>query len=145
MKQVILMGLFLACTLLAARKAHADAALDKALQISAHKYNVPLKILRAIAQVETKMGTTRLLHRNSNGTYDFGPLQINTVNWQTTCKHLNVATLQGNTDCGALILSQHKRAASYDAQWWARYNSKTPSVKAKYAQRVYAALNRGSN
>ncbi len=138
MKSKLLMGLYLAIVLLAVHNARADE-----FDTAARTYNVPVKVLRAIAQVESR-GNMKALRKNNNGSYDFGILQINSIHWQTTCRHFNVATKQGNINCGAYLLSKHAKYAKADPLWAARYHSKTPSLKAAYnlkLKRAIASLN----
>lgn len=142
--QILKLGLLTMFILLAAHAAKADAKLDKAIVSAAKKHNVPVRILRAIATVESNYGKNAVLRKNKNGTYDAGPLQINSIHWATTCKHYNVSTLQGNANCAALLLKQHQNHARTDQAWFARYHSRTPSLKFKYAKKVSKILSKDS-
>lgn len=139
MKRTFLMGLFLCCILLAVHKAQANEV-DTAIAKAAHKYSIDVRLMRAIASVETNMGASSLLRRNKNGTYDLGLYQINSVNWPL-CKHLDLISAQGNAECAALILARHKHA-SKGATYWTAYHSKTPSRAAQYEARVRKVLQR---
>lgn len=46
---------------------------------SAYEYHVPAKLIIAVLNVER--GRAGVAHRNKNGTYDLGPMQINTSWW----------------------------------------------------------------
>jgi len=129
------MGLFLAAILLAAHRAQGDE-----FDVAARSYGVPVKVLRAIAQVESR-NKHQSLRKNKNGTYDFGIMQINSTHWQVECRHLNVATVQGNVNCGALLLSVAYKHRLSDPNWPGRYHSKTPSRKSQYATLVRNILN----
>jgi hypothetical protein len=88
--------------------------------------------MRAIAHLESSGGRATGLQKNSNGTYDLGPFQINSVHWSTTCKIYDVRTDLGNTLCAARILAGHQRHAKVDPYWAARFHSRTPALKYKY-------------
>lgn len=142
--QTLKLGLLMAAILLAAKLAQASD-LDRAIVKAAWTYKVPVRILRAIATVESSFGKQAVLRKNRNGTYDTGALQINSIHWQYSCKHLDVATLQGNVNCGALLLAQHQRHAKTDSNWFARFHSKTPSLKSQYSTKVKKVLQLQSN
>lgn len=139
--RVLIMGLYVACILLAMQRADASD-LDRAILKAAKTYRVPPQVLRAIAHIESSSGRNSKLRKNRNHTYDAGPMQINSVHWGTTCRHLDVSTLDGNVSCGALILSGHYKYASRDRDWMGRYHSKTVSLKHKYATKVRNILQR---
>ena len=108
------------------------------IQSVSKKYNVKMSHLLKIAYVESrfKQDAVRV---NTNGTIDVGMFQINSIHFDTTCKGLDVLKLQGNAECAAKILKSHSKHSSKDAQWIARYHSKTPSLKAKYYQKLNRA------
>lgn len=135
------MGLFLCTTLLAVHKAH-SSELDIAILKAAKKYNIDAHLMRAIATVETNMGTTALLRHNQNGTIDVGVFQINSVNFKT-CKHLDVLTVRGNAECAGLLLAQHKHSYKGTLPYWTAYHSKTPSKARFYEAQVRRALFKG--
>lgn len=138
------LGLLLCTVLLATFKARAQSVaknkLDAAIVRVAKKHNVPVRILRAIATVESSYGANSKLRKNTNGTYDAGPLQINSIHWSKSCRHLNIATTEGNAECAAVLLSEHQKYAGTDAAWFARYHSKTPSLKSQYETKVRKIL-----
>lgn len=133
--QILKLGALIAAILLAAHHAKADLRLDRALARAASKHKVPVQVLRAIATVESSYGANVKLRKNRNGTYDAGPLQINSVHWSTTCRAYDIATVEGNANCGALLLSKALRHKS-DPNAVGRYHSKTVSLKYKYAQKI---------
>ncbi|WP_142889928.1 lytic transglycosylase domain-containing protein, partial [Klebsiella pneumoniae] len=84
-----------------------------------------------------KVGT---FSRNTNGTYDIGPMQINSSNLPEIKKHFPTVTWR--------VLAYDACASFWVGTWWlyrkivdrkgnvfegiADYNSKTPKVRAKY-------------
>lgn len=85
-----------------------------------------------IAYVESRF-KVNAVRVNTNGTTDVGLFQVNSIHWTSTCKGLDVFSIQGNTECAARIILKHKKSAShFDTSWLGRYHSKTPSRKAKY-------------
>jgi soluble lytic murein transglycosylase-like protein len=50
--------------------------LDKCFEIAANRYQIPSKLLKAIARTETKMNPVSV-GINNNRTYDIGLMQIN--------------------------------------------------------------------
>lgn len=138
MRRIVFMGIFLYITLAAAHKARANEV-DIAIAKAAHKYNLDVRLMRAIANVETNMGTTKLIRQNKNGTIDVGVFQINTVSFKL-CKDLNILLMQGNADCAARILAHHKRTYRGQFPYWVAYHSKTPSRAAQYEARVRKVL-----
>jgi soluble lytic murein transglycosylase-like protein len=137
--QVLKLGLLVGAILLAAHHAKADLKLDQALAKAARKHSVPIQVLRAVATIESSYGKRAVLRKNKNGSYDTGPMQINSVHWNTTCKQYDVSTLQGNANCGALLLSKALKHKA-DPQAVGRYHSKTPSLKSKYETKVRKIL-----
>lgn len=111
--------------------------LSLAIMNASALYGVDPRLLRAIAHVESSSGHNSKLRKNTNGTYDVGPFQINSVHWTTTCRRLDVSTLQGNAGCAALLLS---RIPKRDPNWYGAYHSKTPSLKLKYANKIKVFL-----
>ena len=63
-------------------------ALASCLILAAQTYNVPPAVLYGIYKVEG--GKVGMANRNTNGTYDLGPMQINTVWLKELTKHWRV-------------------------------------------------------
>lgn len=114
------------------------------LMIAAQTYQVPPQVLVGILHVEG--GRIGQQVKNTNGTYDLGPMQINTIwvpelakNWKVSektaakwlrddgCTNVNVA---------AWILRQHLTETKSLAQAVANYHSRTPLLGAKYKRKV---------
>lgn len=134
MKYIILtfiMGCFLTICDASEQGPSKDAV--KAIYKAATKYDVDAQDLVRIAFVESrfKVDAKRV---NPNGTIDYGMFQINSVHWTTTCKGLDIMTLEGNAFCAAKLLSSAMRHAGKDKQWIGRYHSNTPKRKRFYAK-----------
>jgi hypothetical protein len=110
--------------------------LKQAIDSAAKVYSVDPRDLQRIAFVEGSWKLHPKDRRNANGTIDTGPFQVNSVHWNTTCKHMNVRTTLGNAMCAAKLLRSHKKFSHVDSEWVGRYHSKTPSRKIKYAQKL---------
>lgn len=114
------------------------------LMLAAQTYQVPPQVLVGILHAEG--GRIGQQVSNTNGTYDLGPMQINSIwipelakNWKVSkqtawvwlrddgCTNVNVA---------AWILRQHLSQTGSLAKAVANYHSKTPSKGGPYKRRV---------
>ena len=144
--------LVMALALVAAGAARADAnrdTLSRCLSGAAQRYDVPADILVLIYLNEG--GTLGKASRNSNGTHDLGPFQINDTWLARLARHWDVppplarALLLGqfcaNADAAAWILRLNLDDAGGD-MWEAvgLYHSATPDLKRAYLTRVYRHL-----
>jgi hypothetical protein len=120
-------------------------SLDLEIESAARKYNIDARIMKAILQIESSGGSNVKLRHNSNGTYDIGPFQINSIHWNTTCKAYDLTTDKGNTRCAAKLLAKHKKHKTRDPMWAARYHSRTPSLKLKYYKKITKVLKQQSD
>lgn len=109
-------------------------------------YGINPMVLRSIAKVEsnTKPDT---VNKNSNGTYDVGLMQINTI-WKNTLgkerwSHLGDACY--NTKTGAWILASCINKYGYNWKAIGCYNSQTPEKSEIYAKKVFNQLERLKN
>lgn len=109
---------------------------------AAQTYNLPIRGL--IALWLTEGGRTGMQNLNKNETYDFGPMQINTVWADKLAKDFNVTSEMLTKDfCWSV------KAASYilryeinlaGGNFWegvGHYHSRTDSLKKAYIERVY--------
>lgn len=124
---------FAAYSAVAADTSKPSKAAIKAIVKAANKYGIDAQDLVKIGYVESrfKQDAVRV---NTNGTVDTGMFQVNSVHWSTTCKGLDVTTLQGNAYCAAKIISGHAKHADTDANWLGRYHSKTKAKKLQYVE-----------
>lgn len=101
---------------------------------------IPMLVLFGILKQEG--GKPGMMNRNSNGSYDLGPMQINTI-WLPFFEKRGVSgELLKNNGCiniaaGAVILKEYIDDADGDvwkAVGW--YHSKTPFRSSKYREKI---------
>lgn len=120
------------------------------LMMAAQHYSVPPAVLIGIYQVEG--GRVGQEVSNTNGTYDLGPMQINTI-WlpQLAAKWgVSVPTARKwvrddactNVGVAAWILRNHLNETGDLTQAIGNYHSKTPKFGTIYKRRVIASLYR---
>ena len=138
MKQALLTVAAILSALLAAGPAHADC-FDEAARYQ--KVN-PL-ILRAIAWQESH-NRPDALHKNANGSTDYGLMQINSVHLPTLAQY-GISTNTLMEPCkNVYIAAWHLRQQmnKYGNTWQAvgAYHSETPTLRDQYAQQIVAIL-----
>jgi len=107
------------------------------------QYSINPQILRAIAKVESNYNP-EAVNRNTNGTFDFGVMQINSI-WASTLgeeRWNELGNACTNIKTGAMILSTCIAKYGYNWQAIGCYNSQTPKKRDKYARRVFNQLQR---
>lgn len=121
------------------------------LMIAAQSYQVPPAVLYGIYQVEGgKVG--QAVGPNKNGTYDLGPMQINTLWVPVLAKHWGVPERQAqrlirddactNVNVAAWILRNNLDESGSLGKAIAHYHSRTPSIGANYKRKVITAMRR---
>ena len=140
---------WLAALLLAwscAAQANTDPEANACLDMAAQHYNIHKEILSAVLAVEG--GRLGMKKRNNNGSYDIGPMQINST-WLPELRRRGISEYNVTYDyctnilVGAWILArelQNNGASRSTAEYWqavGRYNSRTPYYNARYAVRVW--------
>lgn len=107
------------------------------------RYRVSAQILRSISRVESG-GNPAAFHRNANGSFDIGHMQINSVWLPTLAKYgINQDRLTNpcvNTHVGAWILANNFQRLGYGWNAVGAYNAKSPNKAAAYARKVAANL-----
>ena len=107
------------------------------------QYGINPQILRAIAKVESNFNP-RAVNKNSNGTFDFGLMQINS-SWAATLgkeRWNSLGDACSNTKTGAWILSMCMNKYGYTWKAIGCYNSQTPGKRDKYSRMVFDQLQR---
>ncbi len=118
------------------------------LLLAAQTYNIPPAVMIGIMTVEG--GKVGQAVKNTNDTYDLGPMQINTL-WvpqlarfwgvsERTAKHWIQNDACTNLGVSAWILRQHMNETKSLSKSIAYYNSRTPSIGGKYRKKVYNAM-----
>jgi len=114
------------------------------LMIAAQTYSVPPQVLVGILHVEG--GRIGQQVANKNGSYDLGPMQINTIwlpelakNWGVSQKVAHKWLRDDgctNVNVAAWILRQHLVETGSLAKAVAQYHSRTPSKGSSYKAKV---------
>lgn len=108
---------------------------------AAREFKLPLELVYGMLMTEG--GKVGMFRRNTNGTVDHGPMQINTV-WLKTFGDFGVTQKRLawdgclNVRVGSWILKKH--IIQSGGNIWkgvAKYHSKTPSLGRKYQYKVY--------
>ena len=130
-----------------------NAVVATCLMMAAQNYNVPPAVMLGIMHVEGgKVG--QAVGPNTNGTYDLGPMQVNTM-WAKTLSgywKVNYSTAMSmikddpciNVHVAAWILRQRLNESGNLTLAIAHYHSKTPKFGYVYARKVIGAMRRMS-
>lgn len=120
--------------------------------VAAQNYAIPPSVLIGILHVEG--GKVGQQVRNSNGTYDLGPMQINTLWTKELAKEWHVSRLAAhrmirddactNINVAAWIFRRNLNEAKSLSKAIAWYNSRTPHIGYKYRKKVIAAMKKNS-
>jgi len=103
------------------------------------RYGISPNLLYAISKGESSFNPIAINY-NTNGSYDYGLMQINS-SWEPTLRKLGIpwGTLANpctNVMVGAWVLSQCIRDYGYTWPAVGCYNSRTPSKRDRYAARI---------
>jgi soluble lytic murein transglycosylase-like protein len=127
------------------------SVLATCLLMAAQTYNVPPAVMLGIMHVEGgRVG--QAVGPNSNGSYDLGPMQINTLWVPKLAKHWRVSTNVAyrmvkddgcvNVNVAAWILRQKLNESGNLTLAIAHYHSRTPRYGYSYARKVIGAMRR---
>ena len=110
-----------------------------------NRYGISPNLLYAISKGESNFNPFAVNH-NSNGSYDYGLMQINS-SWEPTLRKLGIpwGTLADpctNVMVGAWVLSQCIQDYGYTWSAVGCYNSRTPSKRDRYAARIARIIGR---
>lgn len=128
-----------------------DHVFATCLMIAASSYQVPPAVLFGIHEVEGgKVG--QAVGPNKNGTYDLGPMQINTLWVPVLAKHWKVSERRAlhllkndactNANVAAWILKNNLEETKSLSKAIAYYHSRTPHIGYKYKRKVVEAMRR---
>lgn len=122
--------------------------LTACLMMAAQTYSIPPAVMVGIYNVEG--GKVGQQVYNTNGTYDLGPMQINTLWLPKLANHWGVSEVTAkkwvrddvctNMGVSAWILRQHLEETGSLAQAIAHYHSRTPDRGQNYRRKVVAAM-----
>lgn len=120
------------------------------LFLAAQSYSVPPAVLVGIMEVEG--GQVGQAVRNKNGSYDLGPMQINTIWIPELAEHWGVSEPVAkqwvrddactNMNVAAWILRQHIDETGSLGQAISHYHSRTPYYGVTYKRKVVSAMRR---
>ncbi len=123
-------------------------ALAVCIFAASQTYAVPPSVILGVLQVEG--GRVGMASKNTNGSYDLGPMQINTLWVPQLARHWNVPEKKPhqlarddaciNIGVGAWILRTKMNEAGSLYKGIAHYHSATPHLGQKYRQKVLAAM-----
>lgn len=121
--------------------AHPEVSYSFCFEEAGHEYNISPLLLWSIAKNESGFNPTAV-GRNTNGSFDYGVMQINSIWAQTLGKERwnALADPCTNVRTGAWILSQCIDKYGYNWTAVGCYNSQTPSKRDKYAARIEAEV-----
>jgi soluble lytic murein transglycosylase-like protein len=108
-------------------------------------YGIAPRLLWTISKGESNFNPAAVNH-NTNGSYDFGLMQINS-SWAPTLRKRGIswealADPCTNVKVGAWVLAQCVRDYGYTWSAVGCYNSRTPSKRDRYAARIARLLSR---
>jgi soluble lytic murein transglycosylase-like protein len=113
---------------------------------AAKEYNVPVDILRSIAEVESNRNPLAVGY-NKDGTIDYGLMQINS-SWYGKLGHQMWADLTvdvcSNVKAGAWILSQCIKTYGNTPEAIGCYHAVSPEKRMRYARKVLGTFKQAS-
>lgn len=122
----------------------ASKILAACLMLASQTYSIPPAVMVGIYKAEG--GKVGQEVKNTNGSYDLGPMQINTIWMPELAKKWGVSEETArkwvrddactNVSVSAWILQQHIEETNSLSQAIAYYNSRTPRHGSKYKKRV---------
>jgi soluble lytic murein transglycosylase-like protein len=112
---------------------------------TAQRFDLPVLLLETILEVEG--GTVGEVSKNTNNTYDIGPMQINSIWLEEFMPYVTPTQILYNgcvnVQIGAWILRSNINRAKGD--FWkgvGNYHSGTPHLHRRYQEKVYATSKR---
>ncbi len=117
---------------------------EACIERAAAHYRAPPDIIRAV--IRTEGGRPGQIRRNTNGSYDMGTMQINSVHLPELSKYGITREMLVNNDClnihiGTYYLQKHIIAAPHFWHGVGNYHSVTPTKNVSYQYRVWNNLN----
>jgi soluble lytic murein transglycosylase-like protein len=110
---------------------------------ASQRYSIPVQILKAISRTESG-GNPSAFHRNVNGSFDIGHMQINS-SWLPSLAKTGITQQQllnpcTNTYVAAWILAGNIRRMGYDWKAIGAYNARSPDKAAVYSRKIAASI-----
>jgi len=138
-------ALALALAVLSARPVEVRAQTSDCFAAAAAYQHVSPVVLRAIAWQESH-GNANALHRNRNGSTDYGMMQINSIHLPLLSRY-GVSADDLMNPCLSVYVAAwhlHKMMVKYGNNWAAigAYHSETPAERDRYARSVQSIVER---
>lgn len=106
-------------------------------------YNIPPLLLKNIAIIESA-GNPNAIRINTNGTKDYGLMQINSMHFRELStwgiNERNILNPQINIFAGSWLLSEHIKERGFNLQAIGNYHSKTKIHKERWLRKLTVAL-----
>lgn len=130
----------------------AEAGDENCIGDAARRFRIPASLIRAVMDVEG--GSTGRVSHNTNGSYDIGPMQINSI-WLPEverrggslqlllhhgCANVHFGAWLLARELGGIDIARIDRAGFWRAV--GNYHSRTPERNAGYAEKVWQAWRR---
>lgn len=110
-------------------------------------YNIPPLLLENIVSIESG-GNPNAIRVNSNGTKDYGLMQINTIHLRRLSawgiSERNILDPKINIFAGSWLLSEHIKERGFNLQAIGDYHSKTQIYKDRWLKKLIVALKTSS-
>jgi soluble lytic murein transglycosylase-like protein len=120
---------------------------EACLHETSKRFQLPKKLLRAVLKIEN--GQAGELNINANGTYDIGPMQINSIWLPLFEPYISLEEILyngcSNLQVGAWILRYNINRAG--GNFWkgvGNYHSKTAIHNIRYQSKIFQAAHQGS-
>lgn len=120
---------------------------DYCFEEAGNQYGVAPELLWSIAKVETPRFDTQAVNVNTNGTYDYCHMQLNS-SWAPKLGAEVWASLGVPCQCtkaGAWVLSQCIKNHGYTWEAVGCYHTRNKQKRVQYAWKIYGALVRSAN
>lgn len=120
-----------------------DGQADRCVDTAAAAYGLPAHVFRAV--LRTEGGWAGLKKRNTNGSYDLGPAQINTIHLPELSKHGITEHMLVHDACINIYVGAYRLKVEIErvGDLWrgvGNYHSRTPHLHQAYLKRVRGNL-----
>lgn len=120
-----------------------DAQAEQCVDTAAAAYRLPVNVFRAV--LRTEGGWTGLKKRNTNGSYDMGPAQINTIHLPDLSRHGITEQMLVHDACINIYVGAYRLRVEIErvGDLWrgvGNYHSRTPHLHQAYLARVRGNL-----
>lgn len=118
---------------------------DKYFVEAGEHFGIPPLLLKKIATVESSLNA-KCVHKNKNGTVDYGIMQVNSCHFSELSKYgideSNIMNPRINIFAGAAILARHIKNGGFSLSVISHYHSRTPKHKEKWSSKLIMELNK---